>query len=293
MLKRQTRARVTMAPSRYDLHIPALRFVKVDDLVLHEQHDPARSTALVERLERERVLRNPPVVAPMGNDDGRYVVLDGANRSSAARALGLPHLVVQVVDYDDPDLHLSTWYHLVTGCLDCDLANRLFSAPGVTIVPLPLVQARAALARREIISYIVWVEGRVDAIRGGQNLAGRVALLNVVVDAYQQRAKIYRVQNDDIDQAQWQYGDVMAVVTFPHYEPAEIIELARSGIRLPAGITRHIIPCRALRINIPLTKLREDAPLEDKNAWLATHVRQKLASKQARYYQESTWLFDE
>lgn len=282
-----------MAQAHQEIHIPALRFVNVSDLVLHEQHDPARSIPLAERLVRDGVLRNPPVVAPLGNGDARYVVLDGANRSTAARMLKLPHLVVQVVHYEDPALQLSTWYHTVTACPHDAFASALSSVRAVVISPTRLLRARAALARREIISYVVWIDGHVDAIEGGRTLAERVELLNAVVDAYKACAVIYRTQTDDVGKAQQHYADVMAVVTFPRYEPAEIIELARNDIRLPAGITRHVIPCRALRINVPLAKLAEDAPLEDKNAWLADDVHQKLAQKKARHYEESTWLFDE
>lgn len=282
-----------MTLSRYEMHIPTLRFVGVDDLVLHEHHDDTRSLPLVERLQRDGVLKNPPVVASLGPGDSRYVVLDGANRSTAARMLRLRHLVVQVVDYEDPHLELSTWYHAVTGCSRAGLASTLADVPGVTISETSLLKARAALARREIISYLAWGDGQVSAIAGGQNLAERVARLNAVVDAYKHKVTIYRTQTDHVEEIRQYYENVIAAVVFPHYEPAEILELARNGYRLPAGITRHVIPCRALRINVPLARLSEDAPVEDKNAWLAAWIRQKLADKEARHYQESTWLFDE
>jgi ParB-like chromosome segregation protein Spo0J len=92
-----------------DFELPDLRFVEVERLVPHEQHDEQRSQPLVAVMRSDGVLRNPPVVAPL--DDGRFVVLDGANRSTAARLAGLPHLVVQVVDYYNPDLRLSIWNH--------------------------------------------------------------------------------------------------------------------------------------------------------------------------------------
>ena len=83
------------------------------------------------------------------------------------------------------------------------------------------------------------------------------------------------------------------LVVFPRYQPAEIIELARVGARLPAGITRHVIPRRALRINFPLFVLRENWPLIEKNGYLKDWLKQKMENKEAPYYQESTFLFDE
>jgi hypothetical protein len=282
-----------MTQHRSESHIPLLQFVNLSDLVLHEHHDASRSTPLVERIKHEGLLKNPPIVASLGEADGRYVVLDGANRSTAARTLGWPHLVVQVVDYESPDLELSTWYHALTACTAEHLHEALAIVPGMQIIETTQMRARAALARREIISYIVWARGHVTALAGGHTLATRVELLNQMVNSYKQCVTIYRTQTEHIQEIQQYYKDVQAVVVFPRYEPAEIIELARNGARLPAGITRHVIPSRALRINIPLAKFAEATPLEAKNSWLAEWLRQKLARKEARFYQESTWLFDE
>jgi len=39
--------------------------------------------------------------------------------------------------------------------------------------------------------------------------------------------------------------------------------------------------------------LRSPASLAEKNLWLADWMKQKVAAKTARFYQESTFLFDE
>jgi hypothetical protein len=63
---------------------------------------------------------------------------------------------------------------------------------------------------------------------------------------------------------------------------------------LPTGITRHIIHGRALRVNLPLSVLTdEERTTEQKNEWLHHWVKQKMAQREIRYYQESTFLFDE
>jgi hypothetical protein len=68
-------------PARPALPTPDLRFFAARDVLLHEEEDPERVERLVDRLRDEGVLRNPPVVAELG--DGRVVVLDGANRVTA------------------------------------------------------------------------------------------------------------------------------------------------------------------------------------------------------------------
>ena len=281
-----------MTQSKREIEIPNLQFVAAGDLVLHEQHDASRTNPLAERLRRDRMLKNPPVVAPI-NGDGRFVVLDGANRSTALKQMRIPHVVVQVVDYEDPELVLDTWYHLVAEIPPEDFSRAIQNIPGIVFDQAPLMHARAALARREALAYLVCPDGKVLMARGVGDLHVRAELLNALVDAYRYRGRIYRVNTDQLDQHLPYYQNVAALIVFPRYSPAEIVELARNGARLPAGITRHVIPRRALRLNLPLEKLVQDATLDEKNQWLLAWMRHKLANKEIRYYAESTWLFDE
>jgi L-serine kinase (ATP) / ParB family transcriptional regulator, heme-responsive regulator len=278
-----------------DPRLPELRFVSVDSLVPHEQHDEQRMQPLVRKLREQGVLKNPPIVAPLpGDGEARYVVLDGANRATAARAAGLPHIVVQVVKYDDPGVELSTWYHALAGFPHAELAAALARVPGLELHPESLPHARAVLARREALAYVVCGDGCVDTLHGGGDLGQRNALLNAVVNTYRNATRFYRVVSDSLPAAQSRHPDVTGLVVFPHFEPDEVIELATSGARLPAGITRHLVRWRALRVNIPLERLAESSQsTELKNQWLADWLAERLTQRQVRFYEESTVLFDE
>ena len=72
-----------------------------------------------------------------------------------------------------------------------------------------------------------------------------------------------------------------------------ILALAAEGRTVPAGITRFVIPGRILRLNAPLARLASDEPLESKRRWLDNLVRERLADRQVRYYQEPVILLDE
>ena len=86
----------------------------------------------------------------------------------------------------------------------------------------------------------------------------------------------------------------MMAVVFERFGGPEVLELATSGARLPAGITRHVVSWRALRLNVPLDTLSDtERTLEEKNRWLDEWLRDKLHQRQVRFYQESTVLFDE
>jgi hypothetical protein len=286
-----------MSTPAHDPRLPDLRFVAVDSLIPHERHDEQRMVPLVRKLREQGVLKNPPVVAPLDGDGSgadRFVVLDGANRARAAQAAKLPHLVVQVVRYGDPGVELSTWYHALVGFPHDELGLKLAAIPGLECHPETLPHARAVLARREALAYVVCGDGSVDILCGGRDLTERNDLLNALVDSYRGDTRFLRVASDSLESAQSRHPDVTALVVFPHFEPDEVIELATSGARLPAGITRHLVRWRALRLNIPLERMSDGTQsLEVKNQWLRDWIQEKLRQRQVRFYEEPTVLFDE
>lgn len=274
--------------------IPTLRIIRTDLLIPHEQHDAQRSRPLVERLRQEGMLKNPPVVAPLGEGDPRCVVLDGANRATALAAMGVRHSLVQVVNYENPEeVSLATWNHVVTQVAHDEFLTLLTGIKGIELAPSDLLHARASLARREALACVVLADGAVFRVHGGRDLRSRCQLLNALVDVYKDRARLLRTTGDQVEEARTLYANLTALVLFPHHEPVEIIVLARDGERLPAGITRHIIARRALRLNYPLSELSAEYSIEEKNQRLQEWVRTKLAEKKIRYYPESTYLFDE
>lgn len=282
----------TMVAPQSPPSLPDLRVVAVADLLLHEQHDAQRSEPLLLRLQADQVLRNPPIVAAIDGDH-RYVVLDGANRVTAFEQMEVPHIVVQVVDYGDAELTLGSWHHLVTGLGRTAFAEQLERLPGLIVESASLLHARAQLARREVLAFIVHPGHDVFTVRVDGSLHQRVTRLNDMVDIYRSSGRIFRVNTDHLDGLLPHYDDVTALVVFARHDPAEIVELARVGARLPAGITRHVIQRRALRVDFPITLLREARSLVDKNAALDVWMKRKVERKQVRFYQESTFVFDE
>ena len=277
-----------------------LRILPLADLLPHERTDPRRVDPLTARLREEKLLRNPPIVAPLAYGDSRFVVLDGANRVTALRAMGLPFILAQVVDYSAVALH--TWHHAITVYRAEELIAQIAAIPGLFCEETDLIHARAQLARREALAFIsadrAPTEGGAPApvayaVAGGRTLRERTELLNQLVDRYEGVSRIQRTTSDTLAEVRTAFPDSCAVVVFPHYEPAEIIDLVREHVELPAGITRHVLPMRALRLNYPLDMLGTAGALEAKQAQLQNWIAQKMATRQVRTYSEPTVLFDE
>jgi len=149
------------------------------------------------------------------------------------------------------------------------------------------------LAIGDSAAYIVCEKQVYSVVNANGPNASDIRLLNDLVAAYKGQAHIYRASNDDFSKQAPTYPDITALVIFPHYRPADLIGLVRHGEVVPSGITRHLIPERALRVNIPLNVLTSDAAQADKEVWLASWWRERLAANAIRFYAESTFLFDE
>ncbi len=274
--------------------IPRLLILPADALILHEDVDLRRVEPLVERLRRDGFLKNPPVAAPIDcplGCQGRHVILDGANRTTALWKLKSPHHLVQVVDYHE--VELDTWGHLVTG-IPRQVFTQALAKAGLELEPTTRQDARERLARREIAASVTDLDGNVFAVLGADSLTSETEALRRLTSVYNGRSVIHRVKTDHMADLLPYYDDVVALIRFPRYKPGEILRLADDGHKLPTGITRHIIQGRALRVNVPLSVLMDEhRTTEQKNEWLRDWIKQKLAHRQIRYYQESTFLFDE
>lgn len=272
---------------------PILRIVPIQALIEHEFNDAQRTLPLAKRLAAEGLLKNPPIVAQLAGEN-RYVVLDGANRTTALAQLNYEHCLVQVVEYTPPQVTLSTWHHLVTDIPLDTFTQAIARVNDVDLHQTDLLRARAELAQRELIAYFVRADGQVYGVSAQhRGIHDKNAVLNAMVDTYKEKGGLHRAVADNIDEARALFPNVTALVIFPNYEAAEVMILARDGELLPTGLTRHLIQGRVLRINYPLSELKANTTLEQKNAHLQEWVRQKNASKEVRLYAEATYLFDE
>jgi hypothetical protein len=277
---------------RYSTDLPDLRMIPTGCLVPHEDTDPRRVARLAERLVNENYLKNPPIVSQIP-EKSQFVVLDGANRVSAFTKLKIPHIVAQVVSYADPGVILDTWYHVVSGLEEKDFEELLDGVDGLQLKECTLEQARVALSDKEAAAYIICCGGVRMVVSPEGKLLHDIHLLNNIVGSYKGKANIFRASNDIWEKQVPYYPHITALVVFPKYTPKDILMVAANGYRVPSGITRHIIPNRALHINIPLDVLKTDWQQSQKDEWLHDWLMQRMASNAIRYYSESTFSFDE
>ena len=274
--------------------LPRLDILPVDQIVPHEYHDEQRAYPLMETLRQQGILRNPPIVMPFGDGSGRYMILDGTNRVTAVRLLGVPHVIAQVVEPDMPGLALRTWNHVVWG-MEPDAFRALLekTVPSLQPAAASLAESVEALHARRLMLVVSLPDGRVLTAPALSDDAAMLDVLNAVVRAYQGKASLDRTSEHDAHALEALYPDISGVVIFPPFEIRRVQQLVAAGHLFPPGITRFIVSPRALRVNYPLEALASDEPLEAKRERLQAWLQARLAAKGVRYYAEATVLYDD
>ncbi len=274
--------------------LPQLLIVAVSNLVLHEHHDQQRIPPLIEKLSTSGVLRNPPVVIRMQKQPDHYMVLDGANRVSAFRELGIPHILVQVIDPEVDQVELQSWNHVIWGILPDDLFNIIQALPAVYLHPSRPSQSFQDLMDIHSLASIHLPNGKVfTAFTSTADSVDRVRSLNKLVHRYCEIANIDRTSVYQIQALYDLYEDLAGLVLLPTFDILEVIDIVEAGFLMPPGSTRFKIAPRVLHVNYLLEDLIREIPIEKKNVKLREHLCTWLASKCIRFYEEPTFLFDE
>lgn len=276
---------------------PELRLVPTPSVRFHEHAERRRTLRLLERIKADAQLRNPPIVADM--NDGHYLLLDGANRVSAFLELGYSHIPVQVVDYGDKAVQLKGWHHLLLEGGTLQLRNAYQALPDVEVRPVTRAQLARLLELRQVYAVLVENEAAWWGLFPAQAQAEievhqRIRVLESVVGAYEGQSRLERVKLADYEQLPQVIESVQhQVCLFPVLRKEELLHLAAEGILIPTGLTRHIIPGRALGINVDLAFLREKRTEAAKLAHFQDFVDRLSMEGRIRFYEESVFIMNE
>lgn len=274
--------------------LPELEIVPAGAVRPHEHVDPDRVQLLVDRLRRDGVLRNPPIVLRVGERNERFVVLDGATRMLAVGMLGLPHILVQVVHAGATSVTLETWNHVLREVQPVELLGAIENHPELALVHSDEDRAAFNLSAGGTLAYLALRGGQIlEVVAETEPLAWCIANLNRLVGSYQGRARVERVPPTGARGAERMYAGMAALVVFRRLEIEDVVRAAAAGHLLPAGLTRFVVSPRALRVNYPLEELASPLALEAKQERLGEWVRERVAGRHVRYYAEATYLFDE
>lgn len=271
--------------------LPNLRIVPISEILFHEDPDEERSSKLIEYLRKENRLKNPPVVATHSGSN-RYILLDGANRLTALRHLNIPDVLVQHIDLFDPGLIFLHWHHAVEKFSKDDFLEKINNLPDIKITKSPEINL-INNDNGDLLCQIQFADRSICEVHAHTDLFQRVKDLRNITNIYKGFQYMDRVSYTNLEHLKNNYSQFCALIVFRKLVKEELVEVTNHGMRVPSGITRIILPKRALRINVPLDILRFDVSTEQKNYWLQNRVNEQIRDKSIRFYHEPTFLFDE
>jgi hypothetical protein len=107
------------------------------------------------------------------------------------------------------------------------------------------------------------------------------------------KCRVNRVIDPAPDSVGWRFPEWSAVVEFPALTVDDVIRAALGADLLPAGITRFVVPDRALRLNFPIDELRSPRGTEEKQAALDSALAERAGQGRIRRYQEPVVILDD
>lgn len=275
-------------------HLPHLEIVPIEDIILHEYFDKKRVGPLAKKIKSEGDFSNPSLVTKIKRGKKtKYLILDGSNRIESLKKLGMPHALVQIVDYNNSKVLLKKWNHGMSGISSASFIKKARTIPGFIKKMTTPEQARDKVQNGAWLCAIIIGSERAYGVKGAKTLQKKLRALNKIVSIYSGKVKIRRFEGDDINVWSDRYDPKQIAIIFPTFTKRELMSAAEKGILFPSGITRHLIEQRVLGVNIPISFLKSNKPLEEKNKWLRDFIDKRMReSGGLRYYEESIFVFD-
>ncbi len=253
---------------------------------LHEECEDNRYSKLMNRFNEEKVLYNPLIVARF---DKKYILIDGANRFEALKRLECRSILAQLVDYRSPDVKLKSWYHFVSG-FNINEFEEYASQNGLKYKKLR--QGRKPENKNELV--IFSSGGEVVLLTLSNELEIMLSSLSKLSRYYENKFSYTRIDSDtDISDVSSLSPDEGLLFVFPDLEKNDIVKISGLKQKLPAGISRHMIPNRVLHIKILIDALKGDENIDKRNEELEKYVQYKIDTKKVRLYREPILVFDE
>jgi L-serine kinase (ATP) / ParB family transcriptional regulator, heme-responsive regulator len=241
----------------------------------HEEVDPLRVDRLAGRIEAEGAQLNPVVCVE--DLSGDLVLLDGATRTAALRSLGLGYAVAQIVD--ERTIGLERWHHVIRDTEPAVVGAQIEAVTELRLVPEegpPCITVRDGEAR--------------TVLGAGLSL---FSVLQQLVHAYVGRWTVSRVTDEELGVVPERFPDWTALVKYPTLTMGDVMKAALGEDLLPAGITRFLVPDRALRVNAPLSMLSSRGPFAEKEEALDRLIQVRARTGRIRHYEHGVVLFDE
>ncbi|MDQ0416189.1 hypothetical protein J2Z48_000347 [Croceifilum oryzae] len=237
--------------------ISSLALVPAEQIYFHESHENERLEKICKSITEEGYLSNPPIAMKLSDD--KYLLLDGAHRLMALKALDCKRIVVQLVE--EKDVFLSAWNHLLP---QDSWWEELQQCPYIQWATEPL--------DHKWLAHVVLPGGEtyyLYSTNHSEDMLDQLTAWHHIVGLYQHRCHVRRIPNGS--HIEPKHGEIF--ICYPQYTLAGLKRVVEFNRLMPAGITRCIVEGRLLNLRIPLEILQSNQlPVEQwqtlRNKWM-------------------------
>ena len=225
--------------------INKLQIVPTEKLLLHEEIIPYNFQKL-----RETMLNTGRLVDPIIVESKHYVVIDGNHRKRVLDYIKCPNAACQVIDYESPEVTVGSWFP-ASKTVEPD------QIPGFAPEAVDFEQGMRELKNLEgTFMYVKKIDGKVQCFLYNSN--GKT-LPEVISHQREFMGKLdgRDVQSIADDKTEEYLEQGYAVFCRRGYSKPEIVAESVAGRQMPPKSTRHMIPDRIIRLNVPLGWLSE------------------------------------
>jgi hypothetical protein len=241
-------AGLEISSSNLTFHIS---LVHIDTLKPHEEVVESLVESLADAIKSQSIVRDPLIV-----DEKQHVILDGMHRYRAMEHLGCRFAPCCLVDYDNPLIEVSSWFRQFTVDATDSLAetllreNKLSCSKGkIDIAGLSSASGYIILTAKGIAYPYARDLDTLERAKAAVALEKTLTMRGHPADYLSEDAALQNLRS----------GSACFIIGVPAFNKQQIREFAVKRLLLPHKTTRHVMPSRPLRIDIPLEILRNES----------------------------------
>ncbi len=226
-----------------------ISLVDVNSLKPHEEVIDGLVKSLANTIRSQGIVRDPIIV-----DRKEHVILDGMHRHSSLKLLNCCFAPCCLVDYDNPEIKVGSWFRLFSTSHTEPLVRNVLNECELRYVEQRNDVAKARLDPRTLIftqdgnSYRLEEPPEpIQLAKIGVRLERALSARGYRVDYLSETAAFQNLDS----------GKTSLVIAIPVFTKRQIRKFGAEGLLLPHKVTRHVLPSRPLRLNVPLRMLVE------------------------------------
>lgn len=222
----------------------------IDDLKLHEEIIDSLLEDLADSIKEDGEIKDPVIV-----DRDTEAVLDGMHRVSAIEKLGYNKIPVCFVNYQDSRVKVGSW-NRIFGNLQMKRLLRLCEGQGFEIDECDPGKISEILSERRSELIFVSEDESYSLSRDFKSVKEVYDSASEIEETLKAEGSEPRYETERDIVEKLRAGEIALLI--PPAKKKEVIDIALSSSVFPYKTTRHVIPTRPMRINLPLDLLGRD-----------------------------------